>query len=46
MSWYNRRPKVREPQRAVPRETSPLTERLLEESKNAIRKKTSKPKKI
>lgn len=46
MSWFNRRPKLKEPQRTIPRETSPTTQRLLKESKAAVRKTTTKPKKI
>ena len=44
MSWFNRRPKTRDPVKTAPRDASPLTEKLLEESKQAVRK-TPKPKK-
>jgi hypothetical protein len=44
MSWFNRRPKTRDPVKTAPRDVSPLTEKLLEESKQAVRK-TPKPKK-
>jgi hypothetical protein len=42
MSWFKRTPKAREPQRLIPRESSPLTEKLLKESRKAVRKKDIK----
>lgn len=43
MSWFKRRPRTRDPIKTPPRDVSPLTEKLLEESKQAIR--NTKPKK-
>lgn len=42
MSWFKRIPKTREPQRLTPRQSSPLTEKLLKESKKAIQQKDKK----
>ena len=42
MSWVKRTPKAREPQRLTPRESSPLTEKLLKESKKAMQQKDKK----
>lgn len=39
MSWYKRRPRVKEPPKHIPRETSPATEKLLKEAKRAVREK-------
>lgn len=33
MSWFRRRPKLREPERKVPHHTSPITERHLKDVK-------------
>ena len=33
MSWFRRRPKIKEPSRQAPHHTSPMTEKKLEESK-------------
>lgn len=42
MSWFKRTPRPREPQKLVPREPSPLTEKLLKESKKAMQGKDKK----
>ena len=33
MSWFNRRPRTKEPQKLTPHHTSPITERILDEAK-------------
>lgn len=33
MSWFKHRPKVREPSRRTPHNTSPMSEKLFEETK-------------
>ena len=42
MSWYKRRPRAKEPPKSTPHHTSPLTQRLLKEQKEAV---SPKPKK-
>jgi hypothetical protein len=42
MSWFKRRPRVKEPPKAPPpRNTSPLAEKILKESRKEIRKKSN-----
>ena len=47
MSWFNRRPKVREPEKKIPHHTSPITEKHLkdikEKTKSEENKATVKP---
>jgi hypothetical protein len=33
MSWFNRKPRTKEPQRLIPHHTSPITEKMLDEAK-------------
>ena len=33
MSWFNRRPRVKEPLKSVPHRSSPIAEKLLKEAK-------------
>ena len=33
MSWYNRKPRIKEPPQLIPHHTSPITERILDEAK-------------
>lgn len=44
MSWFKRRPRTRDPIKTTPRESSPLTEKILKENKQAVSPAT-KPKK-
>jgi hypothetical protein len=44
MSWYNRRPRIKEPPKQTPHHTSPTTERIVEESKKSIKEKPKKTK--
>jgi len=44
MSWFNRRPKLREPEKLTPKHSSPIAEKLLQEQKELVRG-TSKKKK-
>jgi hypothetical protein len=37
MSWYNRKPKPREPARLAPKHSSPIAEKLLKEQKESVR---------
>lgn len=37
MSWFMRRPRIKEQPKQVPHHSSPTTERILEEAKKAIR---------
>lgn len=47
MSWFRHRPKVKEPPKHLPHHrASPVTERILEETKNAVKEKVKKPKDI
>ena len=39
MGWFRRRPRVREPDVRESKSLSPMTERLLKESKEAVRAK-------
>jgi hypothetical protein len=45
MSWFNRRPRAKEPLKQTPHHTSPLTQRLLKEQKEAVSPKKLKSKK-
>jgi hypothetical protein len=38
MSWFNRRPKAKEPAKTSPHVTSPMTEKKLKEAKDSLRK--------
>ena len=41
MSWFKRRPRTKEPIRQVPHHNfSPMTEKILEETKKQVRKKS------
>ena len=42
MSWFNRRPKLREPERLTPKHSSPIAEKLLKEQKELVRGTTKK----
>lgn len=42
MSWFNRRPKLRESERLAPKHSSPIAEKLLKEQKELVRGKTKK----
>ena len=44
MSWFNRKPRRREPEKLTPKNFSPIAEKILKEQKEEVRKK-SKPKK-
>jgi hypothetical protein len=33
MSWYNRKPRIKEPPKLAPHHTSPITDRMLDEAK-------------
>ena len=33
MSWFNRRPKIKEPERKAPRHSSPISDKRLKEAK-------------
>ena len=44
MSWYNRKPRIKEPPKQIPHHTSPATERMMEEAKKSIREKPKKTK--
>jgi hypothetical protein len=48
MSWFKRRPRIKEPAKLVPHHTSPLAEKIRKEAKEATnptpKKKTAKPK--
>jgi hypothetical protein len=39
MSWFNRRPKIKEPLKQTPHLSSPITDRKLEEAKDRGPKK-------
>lgn len=42
MSWYKRRPRIKEPPKSAPHHTSPMAEKILEESKKRGPKKDKK----
>jgi hypothetical protein len=42
MSWFRRRPKVKEPERKVPRHASPITERHLKDVKEKTKPEEQK----
>ena len=42
MSWFNRRPRVKEPQKLTPHHSSPIAQKMLEEVKKQVRT-TEKP---
>lgn len=45
MSWFNRRPRLKEPSKPVmPHRTSPIAEKLLEEAKKLAPQKMKHPK--
>lgn len=50
MSWYKRKPKIKEPSKSLPYRSSPIAEKILEEKKMSVRgetqpkDKTDKPK--
>jgi hypothetical protein len=37
MSWFNRKPRVREPEHVAPKHFSPIAEKLLKEQKELVR---------
>jgi hypothetical protein len=39
MSWFKRRPRVKEPPKQTPQHTSPLTRKLLKEQQDAVKPK-------
>jgi hypothetical protein len=39
MSWFKRRPRIKEQPKQAPHHTSPITERLLDDAKEAVRPK-------
>lgn len=44
MSWYNRKPKIKEPAKRIPHHRmSPATERILKELKESCKDNTKKP---
>jgi hypothetical protein len=47
MSWYNRKPRIKEPPKLSPHHTSPITEKMLDEAKKlGPTGKQIKPKRI
>ena len=44
MSWFNRKPRLREPERLAPKNSSPRAEKLLKEQKELVRGTTTKKK--
>ena len=50
MSWFNRKPKIREPEKKIPHHTSPITERHLKDVKEKTKpeeiKASQKPNQI
>jgi len=42
MSWFKRTPRAKEPQKLVPKEPSPMSEKLLKESKAAMKQQGTK----
>jgi hypothetical protein len=42
MSWFKRRPRVKEPVKQTPHHTSPLSQKLLKEQKEAVKPKSKK----
>lgn len=42
MSWYNRKPRIKEPPKQVPHHYSPMAEKALKEAKEKVRAAKSK----